>query len=183
MSLPHILLGLLDQPATGYDLKKALDQTLGHLWSVELSQIYPTLQRLEQQGYLRSRQQASAKGPDRRTYRRTATGRRHLLEWVKQDVAVMAPRVPHLAQLYFMGEARSLERTHVYLTDLLQEFEDRLRVYRALEASWFKSHPGFPDQLEPDLFHAHLTLRAGIRRAQADVAWTRECLARVEARS
>jgi hypothetical protein len=69
------------------------------------------------------------------------------------------------------------------LNDLLQEFEERLRAYRALEAGWFKSHPGFPDQLEPDLFHAHLTVRAGIKRLQANAAWARECLARVEARS
>ena len=54
MSLDHILLGLLREPATGYDLGNAFSENVRHFWSAELSQIYPTLKRLEQRGMLRS---------------------------------------------------------------------------------------------------------------------------------
>ena len=178
-----MLLGLLDQPATGYDLKKTFDETLRHLWCAELSQIYPALQRLEEDGYLASTQRPSTKGPAKRTYRRTAAGRRNLLAWLQADPQLDHQRVSHLAQLCFMAEARNLERTLDFLVVLQALFEERLAGYREIETVWFKSHPGFPDELEPDLFHAHLTVRAGIVRMQANVAWCRECVARVESRA
>ena len=65
MSLEHILLGLLREPASGYDLKVVLDHGIGHFWAAELSQIYPSLKRLEKQGLLRSRRTASQRGPGR----------------------------------------------------------------------------------------------------------------------
>ena len=40
MSLDHILLGLLREPATGYDLGNAFSENVRHFWSAELSQIY-----------------------------------------------------------------------------------------------------------------------------------------------
>jgi DNA-binding PadR family transcriptional regulator len=49
------LLGLLGEPACGYDLKAVLDNGIGHLWAAELSQVYPSLKRLEKQKLLRSR--------------------------------------------------------------------------------------------------------------------------------
>src|ERR1700740_1459020 len=52
VSLEHILLGLLRQPASGYDLKAVLDHGIGHFWGAELSQIYPSLRRLEKRGLL-----------------------------------------------------------------------------------------------------------------------------------
>ncbi len=47
MSLQHILLGLLREPASGYDLKAYFDKSVRYFWAAELSQIYPTLQRME----------------------------------------------------------------------------------------------------------------------------------------
>ena len=55
MSLPHILLGMLREPATGYDLGKRFKQSLAHFWHADLAQIYPTLKKLEQQGFLKSK--------------------------------------------------------------------------------------------------------------------------------
>lgn len=75
MSLEHILLGLLREPATGYDIKNAFSASVRHFWSAELSQIYPTLKRLEQRRMLRSRLEPSPKGPNRRVYTLTEEGR------------------------------------------------------------------------------------------------------------
>jgi hypothetical protein len=33
--------------------------------------------------------------------------------------------------------------------------------------------------MEPDLFHGHLTVRAGLRRLDAAIEWCDECLERV----
>ena len=37
MSLEHILLGLLREPASGYDLKAIFDERIQHFWAAELS--------------------------------------------------------------------------------------------------------------------------------------------------
>ena len=102
MSLNHILLGLLRDPATGYDLKNAFSQSARHFWSAELSQIYPTLKRLEQRGLLRSRVEPSPKGPNRKVYWLTDEGRAELLRWLHAGPAVGTERFAYLAQLYFM---------------------------------------------------------------------------------
>ncbi|HKW51009.1 MAG TPA: PadR family transcriptional regulator, partial [Candidatus Eisenbacteria bacterium] len=68
MSLEFILLGLLRRPASGYDLKKFFDEGIGYFWAAELSQIYPTLKRLEKRGWVRGRAAASKRGSGRRVY-------------------------------------------------------------------------------------------------------------------
>ena len=83
MSLRHLLLGLLESPASGYDLKKQFDQSLRNFWHAELSQIYPQLQKLEDEGFVSSRHEDSPSGPPRRVYRRSARGRRELLDWLR----------------------------------------------------------------------------------------------------
>ena len=47
MSLELILLSLLDQPASGYDLKREFEAGAATFWPAQLSQVYPTLKRLE----------------------------------------------------------------------------------------------------------------------------------------
>ena len=69
MNLDSILLAMLTEPATGYELKTAFDQSASHFWPAELSQIYRTLKRLEEAGRLKSRSEPSDRGPDRRVYR------------------------------------------------------------------------------------------------------------------
>ena len=52
MSLNHILLGMLKEPGSGYDLGKRFSEGPIHFWSAELSQIYPALRRMTERGWL-----------------------------------------------------------------------------------------------------------------------------------
>src|SRR5437588_510550 len=74
MGLDNILLGLLRQPASGYDLKRVFDEGIGHFWAAELSQIYPALKRLEKRRLLRARKVDSKRGPGKYVYQTTAAG-------------------------------------------------------------------------------------------------------------
>jgi DNA-binding PadR family transcriptional regulator len=179
MSLPYLLLGMLREPATGYDLKRAFDATLRHVWSAELSQIYPTLQRLERDGLLRSKRLASRRGPTRRLYTRTAAGRRHLLRWLRQPPEFTDQRLPWLGQLCFLAEADDVARTTGFLTELRTQFVRQLERYQDIASTWFRPEPGYPDAMSWEALHAHFTVRAGIARTSALVAWCDECLARI----
>jgi DNA-binding PadR family transcriptional regulator len=47
MSLKHAILGFLSiRPLSGYDLKKAIDGTVGHFWTADQAQIYRMLASL-----------------------------------------------------------------------------------------------------------------------------------------
>ena len=96
MSLPHLLLGMLAEPASGYDLKRSFEGSIRYFWSAELSQIYPALKRLEGDGLLASTVEESTEGPERRVYHRTAQGRAALRDWLSDGPIVRQERLAYL---------------------------------------------------------------------------------------
>ena len=50
-TLRYVILGLLSkEPMAGYDIKKAFEGEIGDFWYSNHSQIYPELNRMEQEG-------------------------------------------------------------------------------------------------------------------------------------
>ncbi len=182
MSLDHILLGLLQSPASGYDLKATFDTTIRYFWAAELSQIYTTLQRLERKGHLRSKVAPSPKGPDRKVYSTTPLGRKVLKEWLLDEPQYGQERFGHVAQIYFLGAAKDLERTLMFFTDLKRTVVKRLRTFRQIESEWQMGDDGWMDQADDASFHAHLALRSGIHTMQARVRWCNEAIDRINQR-
>jgi PadR family transcriptional regulator AphA len=182
VSLDHILLGLLRQPASGYDLKAVFDQHLRYIWAAELSQIYPTLQRLEEKGWLRSRSADSKRGPARRVYEMTAAGRRALHAWIEKPPEIGVERNAFLAQLYFMSELADLGKTERFFVQLREQVSTRLQAIERLERLWAEADPCFPDRLPSADFHVLLTLRKGLHSLTAHVQWCDEALSSIRAR-
>lgn len=182
MSLDHILLGLLRTPASGYDLKKEFESSAAHFWSAHLSQIYPTLKRMEEQGWLTSTTVPSDRGPDRRVYELTPEGRKELESWLRQQPRLDDPRLPHIAQLYFLGELDDPDTSLRIARGIRRRYQERLRALEAVEQEWADSDPDYPDELGVEDFHKLLALHAGIRVGRARVAWSDEMLERMEER-
>ena len=182
MSLEHILLGLLRQPASGYDLKAVLDHGIGHFWAAELSQIYPSLKRMEKQGLLRSRRAASKRGPGRIVYQITASGRKELAAWLRNGPQFEDMRHTFLAQIYLMDELADLPHTLKFLEQLHARWASRLEALKNSEKEWSRRDPAFPDALSLAAFHQHLTLRMGEHAYQGWLAWCEESMRRVRAR-
>ena len=181
MSLDHILLGLLRDPATGYDLKSTFNERIRHFWSAELSQIYPALKRLEQRRMLRSRVEPSPKGPNRKVYTLTDRGREELLGWLRGGPAVGTERFAYLAQLYFMDAIGDLRETRAFMTELRDHLARWLEQLRSLERDVTDTH-GDPERFGDAGFHRFATLRMGIHSIGAKVAWCDETLAAIERR-
>lgn len=82
-TLGHALLGLLArEPATGYDLARALRRPVGYFWSARHSQIYPELARLEEAALVRHTVIEGAGPRATKRYRVTAAGRREVRAWL-----------------------------------------------------------------------------------------------------
>lgn len=104
MSLAPILLALIaDEPASGYRLKRRIDDELSPLWTAELSQIYPALERLRRAGYVSGRVAGPSRGPASYRYRATASGRRELARWIAEPPRAPSLRDETLARLVLAG--------------------------------------------------------------------------------
>lgn len=180
MSLDHILLGILRKPANGYAIKQAFDDVFSHFWAAKLSQIYRTLKHLEEQGALTSRNASSEKGPDKRIYTITAKGRRQLRDWLARGPEIGEERFPYVAQLFFLGELKNMQKSLTYVTALETQLRRNLDVLRAVEAHWRASDPAYPDDLSAEDFHAQLTLQMGLMKAAALVKWAEQSVSRIK---
>lgn len=180
MSLENILLGMLNHPASGYDLKQRFEQQQAHYWSANLAQIYPTLNRMEKGGLLTSETQPSSKGPPRRVYRRTRAGREALIQWLAHGPEVHTDRLSWLAQVGFLAELEPPLQVR-FLRRLREEFQRHVEELRHIEAEWQAEDPRFPDHMEPEDQFAHFTLRLGLKKYATIVEWCEECLSRLDA--
>ncbi len=80
-------------PLHGYGIARRIEQTSGHLLTVNYGTLYPALLKLEQEGYIASEWGVSDNNRRARFYRLTRAGRRHLeqeaREW-EQTSAIIA---------------------------------------------------------------------------------------------
>ncbi len=182
MSLDHILLGLLREPQSGYELKAYFDRSLAYFWPAELSQIYRHLKRLEEGGHLNSEKEESEIGPDRKVYSITESGRALLLDWVTDEPQFGDERFSFLAQIFFMGECQDLEKTRAFVLDMQLRFDIRLATYQQIDQAWQAGSADYPALETDDGFHMHLTLRMGLHRFAAAAMWCHETLIAIDER-
>lgn len=169
MSLEHILLGMLKSSRSGYDLRQEFEMGAKHFWSAELSQIYPTLKRMESRGWLESRLEPSPKGPDRRVYERTKAGREVLHEWLRSGPIVGNDRLAYIGQLIFMGELKDLDATLQFLEQLQEEFS---AVFELLSGAIQEVEDEAKRRKLSDIeFHELLSMRMGVASLRAKVDW------------
>lgn len=102
MSLRYAILGVLDaQPMTGYELGAYFEASANWVWSAKLSQIYPLLNAMAEEGVVHS--EAEARGKRRSTrYTITEKGHAELVDWVGSPHPAHAPRDSALLQALFM---------------------------------------------------------------------------------
>lgn len=182
MSLENILLGLLREAASGYDLKTEFNQTVNYFWPAELSQIYRTLKRLEAAGHLQSRIESSDRGPDRRVYALTVSGHGALRAWLDRAPAFSDERHTYLAQLFFMAELDDLESTLVFVERVREKRAAQLATYRRIERDWLREIEGTIDNAPDHEFHQYLTLRSGLTTTAARLRWCDETIERIRDR-
>jgi DNA-binding PadR family transcriptional regulator len=180
--VPHILLGLLEQPAFGYELKDRFERTAIHFWAAELSQIYPTLQSLERQGLLSSRKEPSPKGPQRRVYRRTRAGGRELRRWLSGGPVLNRERVPYAAQFFFMAIVADAQIEEDFLLQLRADSSGRLGALRMIEREILKEHGRRLETMPEGVFQSYGVLRIGMAKLAARIEWCDEMLAALRAR-
>ena len=105
MSLEYAILGFLNyRPLSGYDLKKVFDNSVRHFWPADQSQIYRTLAKLAEQGYVEQEIDRGLDRPDRKEYRITPAGQEALRAWLLYPLPSQDVRIAELIQVFFAGQ-------------------------------------------------------------------------------
>ena len=171
---PYALLGLLSlYPMTGYELKSFYDQSLRFFWSESFGQIYPSLKQLETEGLVSGKDEEADRGKGRRRYTITDEGREFLKDWLELPVENGTVRIELLLKMFFshVGDGGIMQR---HLRTALAEAEERLGVYKAIEAR-ISQNPN----IQMRTLHL-MTLDYGQRQNQMIVDWSRDCLKTLE---
>ncbi|MFQ5690411.1 MAG: PadR family transcriptional regulator [Gemmatimonadota bacterium] len=118
--LKYVILGLLDEePMHGYEIMRRLEEESGGCYSPSPGSVYPTLQMLEDQGYVVSEQKEGKK-----VYRITEEGKAFLEKHSKRADDIFG-RVGDLGDRFSGSEMRDVTRSFMRLAQV--SFESAMR--------------------------------------------------------
>jgi DNA-binding PadR family transcriptional regulator len=178
MSLDYAILGFLNyHPYTGYELKKIFDISVHHFWPADQSQIYRTLSRLNEQGWVKMDIVEQSDRPDRKVYTITETGRQELLHWLSGPPPMGEPRSAPLIQIFFAGQLSDAE-----VTSKFEGFAEMMRsILKGYEEVYGQIGPYAEDINSPrETFFWILTLENGIKNMRANLEWAESVIARIK---
>jgi PadR family transcriptional regulator, regulatory protein AphA len=162
MSLKFALLGLLaESPKYGYELKRRFEGALGNVWSVSYGQLYPTLRRLAEQGWVTKKTEPGKKAAEKNIYSIAEKGRKKLDEWLLKPVR-STYRVKDEFTLRFLFFSK-LEPSHVL--EYLREYRRKTALQRESFQKTLASLQG-----EIDFFLQEI-IRKGIVHLEAEDRW------------
>lgn len=157
-----VLGALSTAPMTGYAVREAIRDSVGHFWSESFGQIYPTLSRLEGDGLV-------AKGDDGR-FRLTAPGRVRLRERLLEPVDPVPARNGVLLRVFF-GRTLGPQACRKVVDEAATQAEASLAVLARIRAE-VEAEPATADRP-----YVLLTVSAGETAARARLAWVEEARA------
>lgn len=163
------VLGALSvEPMTGYAVRQAIRDVLGHFWSESFGQIYPTLATLERQGRVSRR---GATKPGASTFAITGAGLVRLRELLGRPIQATPPRNGLMLRLFF-GRHLGPESCRSLVVESRDAAVEQLAAYDRIA-----------QDLESDPANARdrpywlLTVVAGRHSARATIDWADEALA------
>ena len=172
----YAVLGALSVcPGSGYDIKKLMEQSTSNFWNESYGQIYPILKQLIEEGLATSHTEKQEGKPERYVYTLTERGTEELERWLAEPVEYVGERNELLLKLFF-GKHVPVEKNIEHIRTFQQLQIQLLRKYENIERYL---QAGMAS--DPDLLHPLLTLRYGIHRCQALLAWCEETLATLQA--
>ena len=166
-----VLGGLSVAPMTGYALREAIREVLGHFWSESGGQIYPELAGLEARGHVERR---GASRPGASIFALTPAGRERLDELLREPIQSVPQRNGRLLRLFF-GRRLGMDACRALVREARAEAEGRLRQYAAIRVEIM----GEDERAEDQGFWL-LTVSAGEHSAKATIAWADEALAALD---
>lgn len=167
----YVLLGLLANRArSGYDLKRAVETSIGHFWHESYGQIYPHLKRLEEEGLALVERIIEEGRPQRKLYRITDLGLEELRIWLEEPVKESQPRNELLLKLFF-GKRVDSRVSIGHLQSYVEELQERQGVLETIQGEMDLSL-----NTRADAKFWMMSLRYGILECQSKIQWAKESI-------
>lgn len=133
MDVKTVCLGMLtDGEATGYDLKKQFESSFAHFFAAGYGSIYPALSQLAEEGMVACREISQEGKPDRKVYRITPAGRKHLVASLDDPAPSHKVRSDFLATLCF-SHLLTEEQVKTVIASRLEELDAYMALFREYE--------------------------------------------------
>lgn len=168
----YVILGMLsiEPNKSGYDIRKAVESSVGYFWGESYGQIYPSLKLLTKEGLIVPRKSLGKPRQRRHEYSLTAAGHVCLQEWLALPFQNDPPRNEFLLKLFFGREAPpGVSIAHI------QELQKRNQRMLAsmLQMESFARSQGPQNPHQPFWM---LTLTLGIALTRAALEWGEDAL-------
>ena len=179
--LKYVLLGFLNYtPMTGYELKQFMDESTANFWHAKQSQIYTTLKKLQEDGFLESHIEAQESRPNRRVYEITETGRNDLNLWLAQPETSLESRKESLLVKLFFSANTDKEKMLTQLRLLRNLHERQMEQYDTATSDFIRQIAEGMPQLKKDAQLWDATRRFGVLFEEMFVRWLDETIESVE---
>lgn len=173
MAIAHaILVSLINTPASGYELAKQFESSVGFFWKATYQQIYRELTKLEDLGWISAEVIAQETRPDKKLYSVTELGKQQLIEWMNVECEPAVIKDDLLVKI-FAGHLISEHKLIEELEHHRQIHSQKLKVYQDIEQQYFPN----PQTLTPEYKFRYLTLRKGIGYETDWISWCEEAIA------
>jgi DNA-binding PadR family transcriptional regulator len=175
VSVKYGLLGMLAKKSQhGYELKRTFEQMTGGFWELNYGQIYQSLDRLSNEGYVNYTVEQEESLPDKKIYAITEDGKRALKEWLAQPED---PRPRPLRDELFIRLAVMSSKDTSPMLELiaqhqkvyLEKMQELTQTKRELTKSK-RSAIASSDELVEELL-----LDVALFHAEADIKWLELC--------
>ncbi len=174
MALEHALLvALRERPASGLELARRFDRSIGFFWHATHQQIYRVLARMEGDGWLTVETVAQTGRPAKKEYAVSAAGRAVLTDWLAAETP-MEPLRSELAVKLRAASYGDREAVRRLAEQHLAEHHTRLAAYEDMAAEQYPD----PDTLAGADLDRYLVLRGGVRVEEFWIGWLTEYLER-----
>jgi DNA-binding PadR family transcriptional regulator len=178
LSLTYVILGWLNnEPMTGYDLNGIIEISTRHFWTSSQSQIYRTLSKIEEKGWVQQEVILQEDRPPRKVYHITEAGQKALKAWLSSFHEPLPSRISWLIQVFFAGQI-SDEAIVGVLEKKIQHLQKRLAGIRMAREIVAQSQE--PKDDIRDVFYWNLTIDFGEANLQAQIDWIESALERIK---
>ncbi|XVX20012.1 PadR family transcriptional regulator [Actinomycetota bacterium] len=172
MALEHaILISLRERAGSGYELAQRFGRSMAYFWPATHQQIYRTLGRMAEQGWVSVTEVPQEGRPDKKTYAVTAAGRAELRRWSAEPAPRAALRDDLVVKVRGAAYA-DIEAIIAQAQERREASAEQLERYREIERRDFPGAPGLTGQA----LHQWLVLRAGIRLEENEIEWCDELI-------
>lgn len=176
MSIMYAILGMLSyKPLTGYELKKMMQESPIMYWSGNNNQIYKSLLKLNNEGYVTSEVFHQDRSPSKKIYTVTEAGLAELKQWT-----LTMPEAPETRNTFLIQLAWTAQLNNHELETQLDRYEQEVKSLIASEQEQMKKGLTSPNRTPRETAIWGLLYENILKRHEGELEWVKKVKATLQ---